>query len=91
MKHAIILLKTRTINFHLSESFGCALILEQDETACTVVSSQSIPISKRHGNRHDSLVEASNSANVLLENYEVPKDAIQRLAWDDRTRQYRTF
>jgi len=91
MKHAIILLKTRTINFHLYEAFGCVLILEQDEASCMIVSSPSIPNSKRHGYRQASLVEAANFANALLEGHEVSMDAIQRFAWDDQTRQYLAF
>ena len=92
MKFALILLKTRTINFHLSEAFGCIVILDQTDQAIRVVGgSEEIPLSARHGYRGDALSEAYNSGVKTALAHGVPHDAIQRLAWDDSTGQYVPF
>jgi ABC-type amino acid transport substrate-binding protein len=91
MKFGLVLLKTRTINFHLSEAFGSVLILEQDDISCNFILSQPIPPSLRHGTRHDALAEAYNAALSVMKENGISQDAIQRLVWDDKSQQYREY
>ena len=89
MKFGLMLLKTQTVNFHLSQAFGSILILDQNETTCECILSQSIPPSLRHGNRHDALTEAYNAGLMVMKENGVSLDAIQRLVWDEKWQQYR--
>ena len=77
VKFRLVLLKTRTINFHVYETFGCALILEQDDVSSHCIFSQPLNASKQHGYRHYALVETYNVALSLMRDHCVALNAIQ--------------